>query len=91
MGQWGHLAARIAVQRAPAAPVDRPVEHAAQAAHQAAVASVAQALNVGQMGMTDSAVYAADATGNVLVPTLGEEESARGGSGGGSTYNKKNS
>ena len=38
MAEWGHIAARIAVQRAPAAPAaDRPLERAAQEARQAEV------------------------------------------------------
>jgi hypothetical protein len=37
MAEWGHMAARIAVQRAPAAPADRPEVRAAQEARQAEV------------------------------------------------------
>jgi hypothetical protein len=71
MGEWGHVAARMAVQRAPAAPADRPEERAAQLAHQAAVAAAVDGVfkPAPHAAATHSSAYYSDnSKGQLLVP-----------------------
>lgn len=82
MSEWGHLAARRAVQRAPAAPVDRPEERAAQAARQAEVAAAVEGVFGGSAQASTAAAYYSDnSDGHLIVPDATAPPSG---------YNKKN-